>query len=388
MTMIDEQALRTALRAAADSMAVPDHAVEQILEAAQRLDARSARRFGRRPSVGGDPRAAAPVHPSAKGAVDAASRHRRPSRPVLVAAAAIALVGISVAAASTLGGSPPARLAVPPAPIKTTAGLPARSATAAGHAPATTGTIQLGPPQVTAPTLPPGAVGDSSKVQETGSVDLTVGHGQLQRVLTRLTDLATAEGGFVASTQTQSGDGASNAPSSGDITLQVPQASFGPVVAQAQTFGKVTALTTKGTDVTGQYVDLQARIAALEASRDQYLAIMSRATSISDVLAVQAQLDQLQTQIEQLQGRLQVLDSQTTYGTLVVSVAERGGHETPVRPVRSGIAGAWHAAVSGFTAAFDGLVRIAGPALFVLLCLAALAISGRLAWRGIRRRNL
>jgi hypothetical protein len=225
-------------------------------------------------------------------------------------------------------------------------------------------------------------------VEETGSVDLTVGKGQLEPVLTRLTNLATAERGFVASTQTQFGDGASTPLSSGSITLQVPQASFGPVVAQAQTFGKVTELTTRGIDVTGQYVDLQARIAALEASRDQYLTIMSKATSISDILAVQAQLDTLQTQIEQLQGQLQVLDSETTYGTLVVSVSERGGHPAPVHHARSGIASAWHGAVSGFAAAFDGLIRIAGPALFVLLCLAALAVFGRLAWRRVRRRTL
>ena len=74
-------------------------------------------------------------------------------------------------------------------------------------------------------------------------MSLTVGIGQLELVLTRLTNLATAEGGFVASTQTQSGGGARTPMSSGNITLQVPQPSFGSVVAQVQTFGKVTALT-------------------------------------------------------------------------------------------------------------------------------------------------
>jgi hypothetical protein len=44
--------------------------------------------------------------------------------------------------------------------------------------------------------------------------------------------------------------------------------------------------------------------------------------------------------------------------------------------------------VSCFAAAFDGLVRIAGPALFVVLCLAALILFGRVTWRGVRRRTL
>jgi len=388
MTMIDEEELRAALQGAANSIAVPDRAADQILTVAQRLDAcpRAARRFRRRPDSGLDVTGAAKQFEN--GIVDGTWQRRRRPRRVLVAAAAIVVLGISVAAVTTLSGSKTSHLAVSPTPT-TTARPPLRSATPSKHGSATNGTVEAGPlGSSTAPTLPTGAVGGSSKVEETGSVDLTVGNGQLEPVLTRLTNLATAEGGFVANTQTQSGGGASTPLSSGSITLQVPEASFGPVVAQVQTFGKVTALTTRGTDVTGQYVDLQARIAALEASRDQYLTIMSKATSISDILAVQAQLDTLQTQIEQLQGQLQVLDSETTYGTLVVSVSERGGHPPPVHPARSGIASAWHGAVSGFAAALDGLIRIAGPALFVLLCLAALAVLGRLAWRGVRRRTL
>jgi hypothetical protein len=390
MTMIDEETLRAALQGAADSIAVPDRAVDQILMVAQRLDARprAARRFRRRPDSGLDTAVVAKQRRSESGPLDVTRQRRRPPRRVLVAAAAIVVLGVSLAVVTTLDGSRTSRLAISPTPT-TTAGPPLRLAAPSEHGSATKGSVEAGPlVPSTAPTLPTGAVGGSSKVEETGSVDLTVGNGQLEPVLTRLTNLATAQGGFVASTQTQSGDGASTPLSSGSITLQVPQVSFGPVVAQAQTFGKVTALTTRGTDVTGHYVDLQARIAALEASRLQYLTIMSKATLISDVLAVQAQLDNLQTQIEQLQGQLQVLDSQTTYGTLVVSVSERGGHPAPVHHARSGIASAWHGAVSGFAAAFDGLIRIAGPALFVLLCLAAFAVFGRLAWRGIRRRTL
>jgi len=390
MTMVDEEALREALQAAADSIAVPGRAVDQIVMMAQRLDThpRSARWSGRRRAYGLDASGIATQRPSESGDLDVTRHRRRPPRLVLVAAATIVILGVSLGVITTLRGSPRSELAVSHAPT-TGARLTQRPAASGNSGSATFGSAAAGPPGAsTPPTLPTGAVGGSSKVEETGSVNLTVGIGRLEPVLTRLTNLATAEGGFVANTQTQSGGGATTAVSAGNITLQVPEASFGTVVAQVQTFGKVTALTTRGTDVTGQYVDLQARIAALEASRDQYLTIMTKATSISDVLAVQAQLDNLQTQIEQLQGQLQVLTSETTYGTLVVSVSERGVRPPPVHPARSGLASAWHGAVSGFAAAFDGLIRIAGPALFVLLCLAALAVFGRLAWRGVRRRTL
>jgi hypothetical protein len=396
MTMIEERALRAALRAAAESISVPEHGADQILTAAQLLDARPRAGFGLRARSGTsrDASGAQDEHRTDSDPGEARQR-RRPSRRVLgLAAAVTAVLGIALGAFATLGGAPSSNLAAPN--TRRIAAGRAPSATPAPNVHSSgSGGIEYGPLAGTAtvsppstPTLPTGAVGQSSDVEETGEVDLTVGQGQLEPVLTRLSNLATAQGGFVASTQVQAGGASASPPSSGSITLQVPEASFGSVVAQARTFGRVTFLTTKGTDVTGQYVDLQARIAALTASREQYLTIMTKASSISDILAVQAQLDTLQTQIEQLQGQLQVLNSETTYGTLVVSLSEHGGHPVPVHHRPSGIDRAWHGALSGFAAAFDGLIRIAGPALFVLLCLAVLAVLGRWAWRETRRRTL
>ena len=399
MTMIDEELLHTALQAAAMDLVVSENAAKQILASAAELEARPGlSRLGGRRSIAIGQGLGPPDQDGTEPETSQGRRGlHRPPRKILVAACALAITatGTVIVVEATGGGSPtagsavqglkpvqgPASYAPPPATAST---LPA-AAPALAPAPASSGSLAQG--QGSAPSLPAGAVGQSSKVVETGSVDLAIGKRRLDTVLTRLMNVATANGGFVASTQTQSG-GVPGSFTSGSITLQIPQASFAFVLAQVQTFGSVTSLTTKATDVTGQYVDLQARIAALQASRDQYLTIMSKATSIGDVLAVQNQLDNLQSQIEQLQGQLSVLDSQTTYGTLTVTLSEPGIHPAPASQTQSGIVSAWHGALSGFAAAFDGLVRIAGPALFVVLCLAALAIFGRMAWRRVRRRTL
>jgi hypothetical protein len=145
-----------------------------------------------------------------------------------------------------------------------------------------------GTPASTTPTTPPlpAGVGQPAKIEQTGTLGLSVRRGALGRTMTRLTALAVGSGGFVASSQTQSGAGTGNAPY-GTITLQVPVDNFASVLKAAQSLGRTTDLTTKATDVTGQYVDLQARIAALEASRQQYLTILAKATTVGDVLSVQ-----------------------------------------------------------------------------------------------------
>jgi hypothetical protein len=150
----------------------------------------------------------------------------------------------------------------------------------------------------------------------------------------------------------------------------------------------VSSVTSTSTDVTGQYVDLQARISALQASRQQYLTILSKAETIGDILAVQSQLDTIQSEIEQLQGQLNVLDSQTAYGTLTVSLSGSGHRPVPPPPPRSGLSSAWHDSVGGFVAGVEWLIRMAGPTLFVLLMVAALTIAARWAWRFSRRRLL
>jgi hypothetical protein len=273
--------------------------------------------------------------------------------------------------------------------------VPTGGAASAGTAGSTNDQLNAtsGSPAVTIPTSPtspsvPNGVGQSSKIEQTGSLSLTVAKGGLAKAMNALTLLAGTYDGFVANSQSAAGSG-TGGPPSGTITLQVPVASFGQVLKAAQSLGKTTSLTTKATDVTGQYVDLQSQITALQASRQQYLTIMTRATSVGDVLAVQSQLDSIQDQIQQLQGQLNVLNSETAYSTLTASLSEPGApaHHTSHHS-RTGLSQAWHDSVGGFVAGVEGLIRIAGPLLFALLCLGALVLGGRVLWRRYQRHNL
>jgi hypothetical protein len=238
----------------------------------------------------------------------------------------------------------------------------------------------------TAPSLPAGAVGQPAKIEQTGTLGLTVGRNGLGRTMTRLNALAVAYGGFVANSQTQTG-GSGGAPN-GTVTLQVPVDSFSSVLKQAQGFGKTANLSTKATDVTSQYVDLNARIQALQDSRQQYLTVLSKATTIGDILSVQEQVDTIQQQIEQLQGQLNLLNSETTYSTLTVNVNESTPPPQSGPLPESGLVRAWHDSVGGFVAGVEGVIRVAGPILFALLLLGVVLVGGRVLWRRYQRHRL
>ncbi len=226
----------------------------------------------------------------------------------------------------------------------------------------------------------------SEKVESTGTLSLSVANGHIHSTLAKLSSLVKGDHGFVDSSQASTGSRTRGTFTSGTIVLEVPQSSFSRLVDQVEHVGRTTSVVTNSDDVTSAYVNLQARIHALKVSLNQYLAIMTRATSISGILAVQNRIDQIQSQIEQDQGQLNVLNHETTYASLTVNVATPAHHSASTR--RSGIDKAWHNSVSGFVSGFEWLIRLAGPVLFVLLVLAALSALATLSWRTIRRRRI
>ncbi len=415
MTMLDDDRLSSLLGTAGAAFEVPESGPDDILARAlgSPSDALAGADDGKDDEAGdrGDgtgPGGTAPapgLRPHrARRVVAGARRHR------LLSVAACVVVLLLVA--GTIGALVSGPTARPPI---TTAFSPPRGA----HAPANPVTTTVPPPSAgasvpaggsAAPTfsanskdqagiagtsaaaqnssaLPKGVVGQSAKIEQTGTLGLSVGRRDLTRAMAQLGALAGTDGGFVANSQTQSGSGLGGPPL-GTVTLQVPVDNFSAALKQAQRIGRTTSLTTKATDVTGQYVDLQSRIAALDASRQQYLTIMTQATTVGDVLAVQAQLDTIESQLEQLQGQLQVLTSETSYSTLTANVSE-GSPPSPPSPLpESGMVQAWHESVGGFLAGVEGVVRVAGPVLFALLCLAAALVGGRVLWRRFQRHRL
>ena len=387
MTMIDEEGLRTLLTEAADGVALPEAAVDRIMSVASGDGPRT-----------NTVRSIVPRGRLGRAALAAAA--------VVVVASGVTVIGGSPGSSpghrSVAGPSaitPGALGAVPSTTLPAGSQAPSQSARASGSTAFAPGSAQpFGTNSVAQPTsapaatsvvpLPPGIVGQPTKVVTTGTIDLALGTDPLQPAVTRLTTITTGASGFVAKSDLQVGQPNATVPSSGTLVLQIPQSAFASVLTQVQAIAKVTAMTSTSTDVTSQYVDLQARIDALQASRQQYLTILSKATSIGDILSVQSQLDTIQSQIEQLQGQLNLLAGQATYATLTVSLSQSGHLPPPLPRPQSGIGRAWNQSVSGFTSGVEGLVRIAGRAVFVLLCLAVLGIGGRWAWRAWRRQML
>lgn len=242
---------------------------------------------------------------------------------------------------------------------------------------------------VAAPSAPPApapapAPGIQPRVVKTGEVDLEVADGRFGPAVERVAALATGAGGFVSATTTLE---QSDTPS-GSITIRVPAARFEDILTQVRRLGEVRAVTSNGQDVTAQYTDLEARLAALGLARQRLLDLLGRAEAIPDILAVQDRLNATQVEIESLEGQRRVLDDQTSFGTIAVTLAEPGAEDAIVFGDDDGLGRAWDDAVDGFSDGVEWLVAASGPALLVGLCLAAVFGVFRLSRSALRRRLL
>ena len=153
---------------------------------------------------------------------------------------------------------------------------------------------------------------------------VTVGAGLFDSKLAAVRALVQQEQGFISGTDAQSNPVTNDQIRTGVISFMVPAAKFDETIDQLAKLGKVQNEHISGQDVSAQYVDLQARLANQEAQRNAMLALLKRAQSISDIIAVQTQIGQITGQIEQLKGQIQYIQHNTAYSTITVNLLESG----------------------------------------------------------------
>jgi len=148
---------------------------------------------------------------------------------------------------------------------------------------------------------------------KTGTLDLQV--EAVDAAVEAADAKVTALGGYVSGSE-QVGEGEDV---SATITYRIPADQWGAALKAVRELAiKVVAERTTTDDVTGQVVDLRARIANLRATEQALQAIMTQATKISDVLEVQAELTKVRGQIEEATAQRQHLEEQAAYSTLSV----------------------------------------------------------------------
>ena len=172
--------------------------------------------------------------------------------------------------------------------------------------------------------------------------------------------------------------------------LRVPADQLDTVLTEVKALGRVESESQSGEDVTSQYVDLQARLDNARHTEERLSDLLRDHTGkLSDVLAVEQELDRVRGEIEQMEAERKNMANQVSYATLRATITEDYQAQLQVVPP-STLTRLGNAAVEGYRGMVDGVVGLAlfllstGPSL--LLWGAILFFPARLVWKKMRQR--
>ena len=102
------------------------------------------------------------------------------------------------------------------------------------------------------------------------------------------------------------------------LLLRVPPKELAVVMNEISTLGEVNYRYLSSKDVTEQYIDIQARIRNKIALRDKLKELLEKTKNIQDILAVEKELNRVQSDIDSMSGRFKALKGRVDLAELNV----------------------------------------------------------------------
>jgi hypothetical protein len=211
-------------------------------------------------------------------------------------------------------------------------------------------------------------------VIKTGDLRVRVPNGDFRQSLQEVVSIAGRyPGGFVLSTSIGGGEARF-----GTIVIRVPARSFERALTDLEGLGEVRSENVTGQDVTQEFIDLEARLRNARSQEAVLLRLMDKASTVTDTIRVQGELQSVQLEIERLTGQLRYLEDQTSLGTLTVSFVEAGAAPRPVGTLQR----AWKQALENTLGVVAAVIVGAG----VVIPVAVLVLVALLIVRQLRPR--
>jgi hypothetical protein len=219
------------------------------------------------------------------------------------------------------------------------------------------------------------------QVVTTGTVSLTV--ADPIAAATRASQTVTAAGGRVDSRTEQPATDTTRA--SATLVLRIPSAKLDATLTTLQRLGRVDNVTINTSDVTTQVKDINARITALQTSVDRLLGLLSKATTVADMITIESALSERQAELDSLKSQQAYLNDQVSMSTITLELHSEG--VVPAGAPDSfwgGIIAGWNALV----VAANGFLIVLGVAIPWLIVFGLLGgLVWWIIWRAGRKRR-
>lgn len=200
----------------------------------------------------------------------------------------------------------------------------------------------------------------------------------LMEAAQRIRAIATSQKGSVLSEEMYSRPDHDDV--SGTITIRVPSSSLDATLSLVEKVGEVQFRTSSTQDVTGTYVDTEARVKSLTASVQRIRDLLSRATSVGDLVALENELSRRQADLDALTAQLNSLEDSVTTSPITIALSTDDFEPVAAGGFMAGLESGWAA----FTASLAVMATALGAVLPFAVTLALVGVPLAL-W--LRRRR-
>ena len=134
-----------------------------------------------------------------------------------------------------------------------------------------------------------------------------------------------------------------------DLTIRIPAEKVDGFVQHVSGVSNVVSSNESIDDVTLTYVDTETRLKALETEQERLLEMMAQAENMSDLLAIESRLTEVNYQLESVASKLKTLENQVSYATVRLYITEVQEY-TPVAEKTT-----WQRITEGFVDSLEGI---------------------------------
>ncbi len=154
------------------------------------------------------------------------------------------------------------------------------------------------------------------------NVDISMEADNAFRTVDEITVMATAAGGYVSGSSVYDSYYSDTSRQEGYITVRIPSENYTAFVRDVEKLGEVNSKSITGTDVTEEYIDLEARLNNLQKQEKRLTEILNMSNTVEEVLSVEKELERVRGEIDSLTGRLQYLNNRIDFATINIRVTE------------------------------------------------------------------
>ena len=231
----------------------------------------------------------------------------------------------------------------------------------------------------------PDAPAEEQKLVSNGAVQLK--SDDVAKAIFDVRNVVDKYAGEVEANETQTDD--KGAPLRARLQLRVPTAQFDEAMQDLEKVAVLVASSGNTKDVTTEVLDRDIRVQVQRRSIDRISLLLEQATSIRDVVAIEAQLSQRQADLAVLEKEQRYLDDQTAMATINVSLERTKEKKSPPAEKKddetgffAGLESGW----DGLTTFGVGLATVLGALLPWMIVAGVVAVPTVPLLRRYRRR--